>query len=534
MNKLKYEYAAVAAVSLLIVLPFLNQAFYIDDFIYLDAAVLYNQFGFESFRGQSDQEGFMLPNYYLTHPLVWPWFIAAFIKLFNTTGETALHLMAGINVVITGFSSILICKRLFRESFITTVLFLLMPAVMLLSHVIMTDIPTLAFFLLALALHIEGIMRNSKLLLIAAGISAAVSGGISYQALFLIFLLVFYNLQRREKRFISYVPVIIPSAAFFFWFFYTWSEFGIPHPFVSFMWGDFITRNLLDDFAIKLTANINAIGAAAVFPLFILAAYWFSRFRKFVLISVVFSFPVMFLYAAEFSVLQKTLFIIYFSSGLFSLLRMIIFLKDSLQEKDKNNIFLAVWFITFTAAIIFLMPLGVARYLLPGLLPFVIVTINDLRNLFPAARYGLIISACVLSTALWGMICSVADYKTADTYRAFSKEISTKYKGERIWFSSDGLQWYMERENYKPLLYGDRRPQKGDLVATSTELWPFYVNEVMERTELLEKIVYDSWLPVRTMNQASYAGFHDHYSGLLPFSITRGVLERFYIYRVIK
>jgi hypothetical protein len=211
-----------------------------------------------------------------------------------------------------------------------------------------------------------------------------------------------------------------------------------------------------------------------------------------------------------------------------------LFLKDSFKAKEKNDIFLAIWFVSFFAAILILMPLGIARYLLTGFLPLIIIVVNDIKTLFSSARFKTIIYTGIVSTAVWGMLCSLADYKTAETYRTITEEVKSKYKDEKIWFCSDGLKWYMERENYKALIYGDRRPAKGDLVLSSTELWSFYVDEVMERTELIEKVSYDYLLPIRTMNQASNAGFHDNYHGLLPFSITRGVLERFSVYKVVK
>jgi len=58
------------------------------------------------------------------------------------------------------------------------------------------------------------------------------------------------------------------------------------------------------------------------------------------------------------------------------------------------------------------------------------------------------------------------------------------------------------------------------------------VPEVMERTELLDEIIIKSTFPIRTMNLSSNAGFYDNLQGLLPFSITRQPLEKFYIYRV--
>ena len=178
------------------------------------------------------------------------------------------------------------------------------------------------------------------------------------------------------------------------------------------------------------------------------------------------------------------------------------------------------------------MPLGIARYLLPCFLPLVIVLINDLKTFFKSKKFIRIVTVGLIITALWGFLCSFADYKMAGTYRDFSKEFKSKYNDDIAWFSSDGLQWYMKKQGYESLLYGDTRPKKGDFVVTSSELWPYYVPEVMERTVFVDKVSYKSVFPIRTMNQGANAGFYDSFQSLLPFSITRGAYEEFTIYEV--
>lgn len=534
MNKIKkHEIVIIIAVSILTVLPFINQAYYMDDFIYLNAATAYNEQGFDSFKGTSDQAGIIYPNYYFTHPLLWPWFLALFIKLFNTTNEAMLHIISIFCLFITGFSAILISKRFSKEPLIVTLFFLLLPAVMLLSHVMMTDIPTLAFFLLGIGLHIEGIEKKSKLFLVLAGFAATIACGISYQALFILFILIFYNLQRKEKRLTSYISVIIPSIFFMIWFLYTWKEFGIPHPLISFQWGDFADRNIFDGFMIKFIGNINSIGAATIFPAFVLIVYSLnSHYRKFLIASFIISILALLYYAPEYSNIQKFLFIVYFTTGNFILLRIILFLKNSLKANNRNNIFISFWFITFFMAILILMPMGITRYLLPCFLPAVIVIINDLKTSLQSNRFKRAISVGLIVTALWSISCSFAEYKFADTYRNFSEEFKSKFPDNNVWFCSDGLHWYMKKQGYKSLIYGGIRPKKGDFVVISSEQWPYYVPEVMNRTVLINKVSYKSVFPIRTMNEGANAGFYDNGEGLLPFSITRGGYEEFSVYKV--
>ena len=260
MHKIKKrELLVIIGASLLITLPFINQAYYIDDFIYLSAAQQYNEYGFDSFKnGMSDQEGDLFPNYYLTHPLLWPWLLAMFMKVFNTTNEVALHLISIITLIITGFSALLISKRFSKKPLFSTLSFLFLPAVMLLSHVMMTDMPTVAFFLLALALHFDGIEKKSVLYLLSAGIAASISIGISYQALFLLPLFIFYNILKKGKKISSYLSIAIPLFFFTGWCLYTWKELGILTLLFHFNGICFRTRSILYDFVSKFAGNIKS------------------------------------------------------------------------------------------------------------------------------------------------------------------------------------------------------------------------------------------------------------------------------------
>jgi 4-amino-4-deoxy-L-arabinose transferase-like glycosyltransferase len=539
MHKIKkQEIIVIIAASLLIMLPFINQAYYIDDFIYLSAAQQYNEYGFDSFKnGMSDQEGYLFPNYYLTHPLLWPWLLAMFIKTFNTTNEVALHSISIITIIITGFSALLISKRFTKEPLLSTLFFLFLPAVMLLSHVVMTDIPTLAFFLLAMGFYFEGLEKNSVWYLLFAAIAATISIGISYQALFIIFLFCFYNFLRKKKNLRAFIPIIIPLIFFTGWCLYTWRALGIPHPFISFQWGYVsATRNILNDFFSKFSANINSIGAATFFPIFILVVYSLrSNCRKLLAFSLFTAVLFVFLLAYNYSIVQKILFITYFTAGLFIILRIVMIFIHSFKTKDKDNIFVTIWFISFFVSVVFTMPMGVSRYLIPVFLPVVIVILNDIRNFFTLEKFKKVVIIGLGVTALWGYLCSIADYTFAGLYREFTEEISNKYKEQNIWYCGDGFSFYMKAKGNKPVLFEGEKPKINDIVVITSELWSYKVPDVMKRAVLIKKISYNSIYPIRTMNMPSHAGFHDNLSGaLLPFSITRSRYEEFSIYKIVK
>lgn len=524
----------IIIICLAVTIPFINQAYHIDDWVYLTAAIKFKKFGLSAIYGKSEEMGMLFPNYYLTHPFLWPLIITLFIKIFDSIKESTLHILSIASLIITGLSAFLISKRFSKRPLIITLLFIFMPSLMIMSHLIMTDVSTLGFFLLAIGLHIEGVKKRSKILLVLSGVAATISWGLSYQALFVLFLLVYYNYLNKEKMWWAYSSVIIPFVFFILWFVFTWAKFGIPHPLVSFQWAKVSNTRTLQSLLPKLLANINSLGSSVVFPFLILAVYFFAkRFRKLLVLTCIFSIVATFILVPNYPKIDKILFSIYFSAGLFFIIRMVLLLKDSLKTKDKNFNFLSIWFIAFFVVATILLPLGIPRYLLPGYLPVIIVFTIDALELFNNTMFKYLLLAGFVITITWGTLLSIADYQLAGVYRQFAVHMKSKYSGEKVWFSGDsGFKWYMEKEGFHYLFVNDKRPATGDLIVIPREPWPENMSNLIERSKLIDDDKYYTSLPFRTLNEKSHAGFYTQRSGLLTFSISSDALEKFLIYRI--
>jgi 4-amino-4-deoxy-L-arabinose transferase-like glycosyltransferase len=529
------EIFIIVCISILVVLPFIRQAYHIDDWVFLTAAEKYNASGFQSINGTSTQDGMVFPNYYITHPLLYPLFLSVIIKIFHAANESILHLISIFYLAIIGFSSLIISRRYSKQALWITAFVLGIPAVMLMSHLVMSDIPTLAFFLLALALHFEGVQKKSVLLFIFSGIAAVISIGFSYQALFIILLLIFYNVQKKTKGIIFYLSVIIPAFCFIIWSLFTWEKFGIPHPFVAFVLAGDYDKRTFAGFFTKLIGNINSLGAAGIFPVFVLLTYLFkSQFRNLLFLSFTLSLILIFIFVPGYSLAEQILFSIYFTAGIFILLRITALFIGSLLNKNSENLYLSAWFLAFFFAVALLMPLGISRYLLPAFLPLIIIVVNDIKNLFEL-NFKIIAAGGIAATMVWGILCSTADYNSAGIYRQFAQEMKLKYGYKTVWFSGDsGFKWYMEKEGFNYLLQNDDRPKSGDIVIIPQQSWPININFLLKELKVINKIDYPSQLPVKTMNLASHAGFYAELNALLPFSITRSPYEIFSIYEVMK
>lgn len=521
--------------SLAISIPFINQAYHIDDWVYLSAAVKFNKLGFAAINGKSEQMGMLFPNYYITHPFLWPFVLSIFIKIFNSVNQSVLHILSIIKLIIAGLSAYLVSKKFSKQPLVTALLFIFMPAAMIMSHSVMTDVPTVAFFLLAIGLHIEGIEKKSKILLTFSGIAATISWGFSYQALFVLGLLVFYNYQRKEKKITSFISVIIPLSIFIAWFVFTWIQFKIPHPLVSFQWVDDSDTRGLSNLFPKFLADVNSIGSAVIFPLFILFIYYLNRrFRKLLVSICVLSAVAAYILVHNYLKIEKALFAIYFSAGIFLLIRMVILLRESYKNKNKDMLFLSLWFITFFFAAAILLPLGIPRYLLPCLLPIIIIVVKDLRESFEGVKFRTAAYAGIILTLVWGILLSIADYQFSDVYKRFASDLKSKYKNEQIWFAGDaGFKLYMEEKGFHYLFVNDERPAKGNLFVIPRESWPEDMSLLIKRSKLIDQMKYSTNYPLKIQNTTAHAGFYAEIKGLLPFSISSAPLEDFRIYKVM-
>lgn len=517
-------------------IPFLSQAYHVDDWIYLRAAQKFLAEGYTSFHGFSEQMGISIPNFYLPHPLLWPWIVSVFLEIIGTLNESLMHLLILPFSMLAALSAYSIAKKFSDDSIIITIFLVVTPAFMLMSHVVMTDIPTLAFFLMSVGFFLYGIENESTSRLILSGFSATMAWAISYQALFLLMLYPAYLIIHKYRITLkSLIPVFIPLFFFILWCIQTALSFGTPHPFVAILWGGTSEVYHLDNFLSRFVANINAIGSVTIFSLVLLFIYGTQKFyRQLNSVSFIIIFTITIIFMEGYYLSHKILFSVFLTTGIMILVRTVLWFIQSIKEKNNGNTFLSFWALSFFAAIALIMPLGIARYLLPGFLPLIIMIVADIRLFFPLTFKKLAVAG-ILLTLLIGSLLSIADYQYANVYKRFADDIKNKFPDKTIWFSGEsGFRLYMQNKGFKYLLINDERPRPGDILVVPTEIWPVKLAVIKDRSELVERLPYSSDFPFRILNQEARAGFYMHVGALLPYSISRSRFEEFSIYLVNK
>ena len=204
----------------------------------------------------------------------------------------------------------------------------------------------------------------------------------------------------------------------------------------------------------------------------------------------------------------------------------IYFLSEAIRIVVRNvNIphfkFLGVWLLLMLIPALFLLPFGTGRYMLPSLLPMVLILIADPDRDLNIGRKA--ISTIVVITFVFGLILSWTDFELALTYKVFPQSIRQNYPKEKIWFIGEwGFRYYMKEQGGIYLLSDDTSPSSGGVIIKPQMAGLHQMAEsVSNQCLVTEPFDVFSPNPLRILNLAAKAGFYSSGFGLLPYSISR-------------
>src|SRR3989339_23459 len=184
VNSVPCHIAIVAAFTCMILLPFINKPFNVDDPFYLKMAqhirtdplhpysFKINWSGETRDAWQSGEANFP--------PLI-PYYIAFVTALFGTQ-EWVLHVSFLIFPVMAAVSFYFIARKYCRDALLPALLFAAAPAFYVSATSIMLDVPLTAFIVCAIALFIYGVDRDKPLLIAGASLFAGGALLVKYTA----------------------------------------------------------------------------------------------------------------------------------------------------------------------------------------------------------------------------------------------------------------------------------------------------------------------------------------------------------------
>lgn len=581
MKRLKIDLTTLVFLTLFVNIPFLNQAFHIDDGLWLHMGEILREEPLHPFR-KIDYNFFGERHTgnltYLSHPPFIPYFLGLIIRLFGRTPEIIFHSIYLIFPILAVVANYFLARKFLERPLLASLFLLFTPSFMVMTHTIMTDVPLLAFWLSSIALYIYGVEKEKKKLLLMASLSMIISFSISYQGLFLIPLLSIYTLLSdktlvtnvgaavsgrpragTESRPYKFLPrccpvtfwsakyIFIPLGAFSLWIIVTWviNEefllFSIYSNLIRVTGKDvFINMSYLIRKAFSLLINI---GGATLFPPLLVYSFMHDK-REATIFSLIFLTSLLLAKGIGYPFIPAILFISFLSVGVFSLYKIVKYGVFCLFKREflarNHGILLSIWFFGVIIYNLFLLPMGAVRYtlpLVPPLILMILIQAKEVSKKIGSKNENMIYFISLAFTFLIGILVAWADYELAGQYKTFSLSAKGRYKKElnRVWFVGDwGFRNYMEKEGYSYLLSQDNSPKGGDIIVIASLPYPHPIHpNLMKKMALITKERLMGRIPIRTMNSKAHAGFYSHNWGLLPYSFSKEYLDEIQVYRVV-
>jgi 4-amino-4-deoxy-L-arabinose transferase-like glycosyltransferase len=510
---------------LLTTLPFSSKAFHIDDvaWIAVAKAILLNPS--QPFHGQASLVAGDPPVFEklgrspraferLSHPAIFPYFVALVIYLASGITERSLHISYLFFVLTAAIAAYLLGKRFTNHPLFTALFVIASPMFILSSHSLMNDMAMLAFYLSAIVAYVRGVDRNDRTALILSGIFLALAILTRYVAFTLIPLLAAYSLlKKRTLSMAALLPFAIGLLIYGLWEIRNVIQYGAPHLLASSKFATTFYEGANVGFRTTLENALSDpvyVGGTTVIPLALLFAFLTTR-RRIVVFALAY---IVFLSALiqwaqkislfdSYSNVELSVFLFFFLTGLLVIYHILdaglkglirFFHTKSLMDQNTDTIFLSLWFGGMLFSAICVLPFGAARYMLPLLLPMIMLFVNQIEDLFAERKQALKLFciSSIMLTLVISVAMAYADYIYAGIYRSFAASVRGKYKTatNQLWFVADwGFRFYMERENYEYLWLSGSAPREGDVIIKPREAAVHDLSDAIKsRVKFLEKV----------------------------------------------
>jgi hypothetical protein len=530
------DLAIVIAVTVLIMLPFAQKPFQVDDEVYIRGAEQIRQSPLHPLSGTQRMLGEQMPTYHFTqHPPLLSYYIAAVTALTNEPDELRLHLAGLVFAIGAACAMYSLARRFTGSPLPSTLLLLSTPAFLVMAHGVMTDVPFLALYLGAVAALIDGLDRDRPARLALYALLLTFACFMQYRGVILIPLCLAYAVGK-GRRLLPVVLASLPAVLLLgLWCLYTWWDLGIVHPLDAGSWIEFRWSRLLTD----SIAYTSFLGGATLFPAVLVYLAWPRSWRATSTVAVIAATIVTTLAATPHHTLaQKLLFATFFASGLGTVVWLVLGESGPSAADDRarrtDEAFLLLMIIVPLLSQVFLNLFASVRSLLL-VLPFIVLVLvrNVERRERPTTVRGALWAGVALTLAS-GLTVAVADYRFAEASRDVAlRAAAHRGHGQRAWFKGEwGFRYYIERRGFTALTATDKVAE-GDLVAIPDVSCPGDPDPaLLSHLALTDTVVSAPEFPVKVMSFDAHSGFYSDGWGPLPYSISSGPLERARLYRV--
>ena len=491
----------IAALVLVLRLPFLHQAIQGDDLYYLYGAEhaqidpLHPNHAHYVFRGDMvDMRG-------QSHPPLNSWILGGLLAASTNVGgdvkEVPFHLAYMAFSLIAALAMLALARRFSDRPLLATLLFCAVPAFVVNGNSLEADLPFLAFWMTAMALFVYAVDRDSMPALAGSALAAGLAALDAYQGVFLTPILALYVFQQRRKWWPGFIASLAAPALLGAWQIWERASSGVmPAAVLAGYMRSYHFAALAQ--SVRGAAALVVHLAWMVSPVILLALLPRAGRWRWIVAAVAAAG------AAFYD--PNPLFWVSFGLGVWVLVWC------------AGRGYPGWWVLLFFAPAVLVFFAGSARYLLPVAAPLAILAAN-------ASRRSVAIAGAALQLAL-ALGLAVVNYQHWNTYRHYVEILMDQAHGRRIWVNADwGLRYYLEAAGGVALTKansGSSMVQPGDIVVTSdlsnplppgVPLTPFYQIEIRPR------------LPLRLISLDGRSAYSFGSRGLLPFEISRAPID---------
>lgn len=534
-HKTGVELTILTLILIALLLPFLNKAFTIDDplFIWSARHILTSPLDFYGFTANWYGTETAMASLMQNPPLT-AYYIAVVLQILGES-EVALHLAFALFSIAAVLGTYYLAREFSADGFTAALICLATPAFLVSGTAVMSDTMMLSLWIWGILLWVRGVRKTDNVNLFMAAVLICLCAMTKYFGLSLVPLLLVYTIQRRRRLDCTLLYLFIPVLILCLYQWYTASLYGkgLVQDAIQ-----FAGVSLNTDFLPNALRTSAFIGGGFITTLFFAPIFWKRNALVMVILgSLIFalSLPLWWRWTGLAANGRQPDWHLITHYALFTVAGChLLFLActDLVKNRDEVSLLLFLWIMGTVACAVFIYPMGCVRYLLPlapaaGIL--VCRRIGNLQEKSVSPRWRIFapISIGILSA----LLVSLADYRWADSGRAFAATVAKEYGGKvrGIFFQGHwGFQYYMEKNGASPLDVTKTVLKPGDILltpATSTLIHPVEPDAVTAVRKF--SIAQNGFVSV--MNAKRGTGFYVAALGPLPYALGNVLPENYYV-----
>ncbi len=524
------RWAVVLLVLGILYVPFLGQAFHIDDRIYLQIADNILEKPLFPYDYPAVFEGISAPDAAShSHLPLTSYYLAAVHWIGGGDIEWLDHLAFLVFPLLAAFATYDLARHFVERRLAAALLVLVSPAFLVLGHTLMPDVPMLAFWTLAMSRFLNVLSGEGRrsdwavmvLSLLAASFMSLLSVGL---VLLMVAGLALKRLQGEAvPRGRWWLILAAPLLLWGLWYlraYWHYDRFVLVNTVLHMNKRDAFDWAL---FGIKGLSFVLNLGAVFLCPLVLWYGFCGTLRTRVGLLIFFLSFVPFFTFVMGWHWIHVLLFAIFFSSGLLVFWEFVLLAR----ERDPATRILLLWFFGILATALLLFYAGSARYVLLALPPVAVVWVRRLeRRVSDPYFLRNLVWAGVVLTGLYALLPAIADYRYASMYRETTRALIQKYErsDRRVWFTGEwGFRYYATQSGAHLLRRVDTGPRQGDIILKPYIASPWVtLFDGDQGCRLLEQKIVEEPFPIRMLDYSAHAGFYSTGWGILPISWSTG------------